>query len=163
MNLKNIKKSLQILWNNKPYLFLAVAVALGSGYLLYIFSSISMLMYMNSILYIVSSLGMSILIALLFGINVSLIVYKFNLSKKIGLKEDSSSILGVAGGALGSGCPVCGATLLGFLGVSGGLAILPFKGLELKILSLGLLLFSTYKVSESIFDCKKCKIKRGKK
>ena len=83
-------------------------------------------------------------------------------SKKIGLKENSSSVLGVVGGALGSGCPVCGATLIGLLGVSGGLAVLPFKGLELKILSLGLLLFSTYKVSEGIFNCKECKIKGGK-
>jgi len=163
MKLKNIKKSLKILWENKPYLFLATLIALGSGYLLYIFSSVSMMLYMGSALYIVSSLGLSVLISVLFGIDIALIVYKFNLSKKMGLKENSSSVLGIVGGALGSGCPICGATLLGLLGVSGGLAVLPFKGLGLKALSLALLLFSTYKVSESIFNCKTCKIgKRNK-
>lgn len=163
MNLKNVKKSLRILWENKPYLFLAVAIALGSGYLLYVFSSVSMILYMDSAGYIISSLGLSVLISIFFGIDVALIVYKFRLSKRIGVKENSSGILGMIGGALGSGCPICGATLLGLLGVSGGLAILPFKGLGLKTLSLGLLFFSTYKVSESIFNCKKCKIKRRKK
>jgi len=163
INLNNVKKSMLILWENKPYLFLAVIITIGSGYLLYIISNVSMLFYMDSLFYILSSLGMSILIVVLFGVNLALIIYKFNLSKKIGLKEDSSSIFGIVGGALGSGCPICGVTILGLIGVSGGLAILPFRGLELKILSLGLLLFSTYKVSESIFNCKKCKIKRGRK
>lgn len=163
MSLENIKKSMQILLKNKPYLFLAVAVALGSGYLLYLFSSFSMILYMDSIFYIISTIGMSILIALFFGIDIALITYKFNLSKKMGLKENSSSIFGMVGGAIGSGCPICGATVLGFLGVSGGLAILPFNGLGLKALSLGLVLFATYKVSENISNCKKCKIKGGKK
>ncbi|HED05993.1 MAG TPA: hypothetical protein ENI61_04850 [Ignavibacteria bacterium] len=163
MSLENIKKSMQILWKNKPYLFLAVAIALGSGYLLYIFSSTSMILYMDSVFYIVSSLGLSVLISILFGIDLSLIVYKFNFSRKMGLKESSSSIFGVVGGVIGSGCPICGATVLGFLGVSGGLAILPFNGLGLKALSLGLMLFATYKVSENISNCKKCKIKGVKK
>ncbi len=136
---------------------------IGSGYLLYLLSNISMLPYMSSNLFIIFSLGLSVLISFLFGIDVSLIIYKFNLSKKMGLKENSSSILGIIGGTLGSGCPVCGATLIGIVGVSGGLAALPFNGLGLKVLSFGLLLFATYKVSESIFNCKKCKIKGGKK
>ncbi len=163
MSLENIKKSMQILWKNKFYLFLAIFIAFGSGYLLYILSSFSMILYMDSLFYIVFSLGMSVLISILFGIDLSLIVYKFNLSKKMGLEESSSSIIGVVGGAIGSGCPICGATIIALLGVSGGLAVLPFKGLGLKVLSLGLLLFATYKVSESIFNCKECKIKEGKK
>jgi len=163
MNLKNIKKSMQILWKNKPYLFLAITIALGSGYLLYIFSSASMILYMDSVFFIISSLGMSALISILFGIDISLIAYKFNLSRKMGLKESSSSIFGVIGGVIGSGCPICGATVLGFLGVSGGLAILPFNGLGLKALSLGLMLFATYKISENISNCKECKVKGVKK
>ena len=89
MSLKNIKRSLEILWKNKSYLFLAVLVALSSSYLLYMLSSVSMIMYMSSIFYIIFSLGFSILISILFGIDIALIVYKFNLSKKLGLKEDS--------------------------------------------------------------------------
>jgi len=163
MSLKNIKKSIEILWKNKFYLFLAIAIAFGSGYLLYIFSSVSMILYMDSALYIIASLGLSILISIFFGIDVALIVYKFKLSKKMGFKESSSSVLGAVGGAIGSGCPICGATIIGLLGVSGGLAALPFNGIGLKVLSLGLVLFATYKVSESIFNCKKCKIKVSKK
>ncbi len=163
MSLKNTKKSMKILLENKFYLFLAVIIALGSGYLLYLLSNASMLFYMDSPFFIISSLGMSLLISIFFGIDISLIIYKFNISRKIGLKENSQSILGIIGGTLGSGCPICGATLLGLLGVSGGLAVLPFNGLGLKALSLGLVLFATYKVSESIFNCKECKIKRRKR
>lgn len=152
---------MNILLKNKNYLFLAIIVALASGYLLYKFSSMELLLSMNTSGYIFLSLSTSVIIAILFGINVSLITYKFNMSRKLNIKEDSSSVLGLFGGVLASGCPVCGVGLLTLLGVSGGLAVFPFEGLELKVLSIALLLYSTYKVSGSMSNCKECVI--GKK
>ena len=47
----------------------------------------------------------------------------------------AGSIVGGIVGAFGAGCPACGAYLFSVLGVSGGLAVLPFGGLELWALS----------------------------
>lgn len=79
---------------------------------------------------------------LLFGINVSLLVYRW---RKFGFALRSFSGGGAAsgGGSLfgiaASACPVCGSTLLSAIGIAGGLAAFPFGGLELKALSFGLL------------------------
>jgi hypothetical protein len=88
--------------------------------------------------YVILTLGT----ILLFGINSSLFVYR---SRKFGPPK-----LTISGGAgigslmsiFSSACPVCGSTLLSFIGLSGGLAILPFAGLELKAASFGLMLLS---------------------
>lgn len=79
-----------------------------------------------------------------FGASLSLFVWIYK------HKRDSCRLNGAAGGGgiLGSlfaaGCPVCGAYLLGALGISSGLAIFPLKGLELKFLGAGLLAASIF-------------------
>ena len=57
--------------------------------------------------------------------------------------KSSSSITGTLGSALGitgAGCATCGAGLLTLVGVTGGLAFLPFDGLEIQILSILILI-----------------------
>lgn len=57
----------------------------------------------------------------------------------------SSSISGTLGGAIGfagAGCASCGAGLLTLLGVSGGVALLPFNGLGVQAASIAILLGS---------------------
>lgn len=72
----------------------------------------------------------------LFGINVSLFVYRWRKWGPPKLKKETAS--GVAGtlfGIAASACPVCGSTLLSAIGIAGGLAAFPLQGLELKALS----------------------------
>jgi hypothetical protein len=79
-------------------------------------------------------------------------------------KEGSLSGSGVLAGAFASGCPVCGSLLLPLIGISGGLAAFPFRGLELKALAVSLMILSTYFVIKSNNKCDSCenvKVKHG--
>src|SRR3989344_1220484 len=57
-----------------------------------------------------------------------------------------------------SQCPACGAFLISLLGVGGGLAAFPFQGLEIKVISLGLLSFAVFSSAQTISnkDCSTC-------
>lgn len=108
-----------------------------------------------------------IIISILLGILASLIFYKvsfnnpinnFNnpINKKVGL----FSGIGVFLAALVPGCVACGVGLASILGIGAGfLAFLPYEGLELSILSIGLLSFSVLKISS---DMHKCDVPLGK-
>jgi hypothetical protein len=97
---------------------------------------------MSGLPYTSFQLGLSSIIAVLFGLNIAVLVNEFQAQRALG-KSASASFAGVALGALATGCPVCGTGLLtavlGMFGIAGGLALLPFKGLELKLLSIALL------------------------
>jgi len=92
--------------------------------------------------YAYTAFGLNILVALLLGINMSVLVYKF---KEYATDKKSSmfSGIGIFAAALANGCPGCFAGLfpmvLSIFGISATLSILPFNGLELQALSAGLL------------------------
>lgn len=63
------------------------------------------------------------------------------------LKNGSFGVgsLGIAPGFLASGCAGCGVGIVGIIGLSGGLALLPFHGAEILILGIGFLLVYLYR------------------
>ena len=92
-----------------------------------------------------SGTGFALLIitAILTGINLTLLAKILkNLKKQGNLKlvVGGSTLIGI----VGSGCASCGLPVLALLGLSGSVAYLPFKGVELSYLSVMLLLFSLY-------------------
>lgn len=101
------------------------------------------------------------IISVLFGIYLSLAVYRFNLIKKSrerlkGKKGRIASFFGLIGafiGAFGAGCPTCGAVLFGLLGAPLALMYFPFQGAELRILSIVILIVSIYIISKSLIEC----------
>ncbi|MBS3071295.1 hypothetical protein J4407_03280 [Candidatus Pacearchaeota archaeon] len=101
-----------------------------------------------------------IIIAVLFGILISLITYKTNM-----IKNNSGKTMGFLGttgiflGVLAPGCAACGIGLLSFLGISAAiLNFLPYNGLELSILAILVLGYATLKISEDIRIGIICKI-----
>ena len=92
--------------------------------------------------YVYPALGLNILVALLLGINVSLLVYRLK-QFATDKKNSMMSGMGIFAAALANGCPGCFAGLFPFIlsifGVSATLSILPFNGLELQALSAVLL------------------------
>ena len=96
--------------------------------------------------YIVTTLATVIL----FGVNAALAVYLFRRTKQLTVKDQSGTVLGGTVGAFAAACPVCGAFLLSLIGVSGGLASLPFAGLELKVASLALIVLSLWLIRKKI-------------
>jgi len=91
-----------------------------------------------------------VLLTVLFGLTSGLLWHK-----KVGVAKQGG-IAGAGGflGALVAGCPACGVTLAGILGLGGIASALPFFGLELKVVGIGLLTWSSLNLLSG-----KCKIK----
>ncbi len=100
----------------------------------------------------------TIIISLLFGMNMAMIVYVI---KQRTLKKGSlaTSIAGGFSGVLGIGCAACGTliinSLLPFVGAS-FIALLPWKGQEFGVVSVLLLLMSFCFIIRSISQPKVC-------
>ena len=83
------------------------------------------------------------------GILLSMILFKFRLHNKI----TGKGFLGFIGSgisAFGVGCPTCGAFLFGLIGLPFTLMYFPFKGVELQLFGILILLISIYLTGMSI-------------
>ncbi|MEK6861991.1 MAG: hypothetical protein AABY07_08560 [Nanoarchaeota archaeon] len=101
--------------------------------------------------------------AILTGISISLLVFKFRSVKELKIKESGTITTGAIVGLLSSGCSACSVGLLASLGLVGGLATLPFKGYEVWSLGVILLGVSIYMTSKSISQNNSCKVNIYKK
>lgn len=100
-----------------------------------------------------------VLIGVLFGILFSLIAYKTNIAKGTSRKIGFFGTIGIFLGVLAPGCAACGVGLLSLLGLSAvAITFLPFDGLELSWLAIGILGFSIIKISQDIRKGGICKI-----
>lgn len=95
----------------------------------------------NEPLYLWSYILLTLGTVILFGVNASIFTYRWRKFGPPRLKSQSSSGLGALAGLAASACPVCGSVLLSTIGIAGGLAVFPLQGLELKVLSFGLMAF----------------------
>ena len=90
---------------------------------------------------------------ILFGITAAFFSYRIEQFGWLNFKKSktsSSGTFGVITGLFASACPICGSTLLSAIGLTGCLAAFPLAGLELKILSLGLVGASLFFVKKDI-------------
>lgn len=97
----------------------------------------------------------TLLSAVFVGINVVLIaktVYALEHNGKIKLSIGGATLLGL----ISTGCSSCGFSLLSIVGLSTSLSFLPFHGMELHVLSLGLLIFSAYYMLKKLRDSLYC-------
>ena len=109
--------------------------------------------------YILTSIGLTIAISTLAGINFAMMAYKMNQIKKMNsVKSNSSAIFGGIFAAFTPGCPACTAPLAVILGAVGGLSLFPMQGLELKFISVGVLVFSIYWITKGLQNKSCCKI-----
>lgn len=100
-----------------------------------------------------------IFISILSGANLYLVTQL--LRRQVVQKTHLVFGLGTMFGLAGSGCASCGLPLLGLVGLSSSAAFLPFRGIEISILSIGLLIFSTIYLSRSLTQA--CKIRNQDK
>ena len=94
-------------------------------------------------------------IALLFGLYSALLVHKTQLRAK-SKASGAFGLTGFIGSVFSAGCPMCGAYLFGLLGMPLALFFMPFKGIELRVLTIILLMASIYFVAKSIKKCENC-------
>jgi len=103
----------------------------------------------------------TIIIAILFGINVSLFTYFIRKQKQTFKNINSGAgIGGLISGILGIGCAACGTFILtwvlGLVGVAGIISYLPLGGEEFGILGIGLLLYALISTSRKIIYPQVC-------
>lgn len=148
----------------KKYGLIALAAAIIMAALSYYltivnvaFHSFSALVQMDGWSFVAVSLGLSLIISALFGIYISLFIFRRDLIKDSkNVKPIISGIGGTITGVIAAACPSCGAPILAFFGAPLALMALPFQGLEIKVLSILLLLLSVYLLTESIEKKLKC-------
>ncbi len=116
-------------------------------------------MYKNVTFYFMSYIILTFLSIVLFGINLAVLIYSWQHFRIKNFKQQGLNIFAVTSGAFAAACPICGSFLFSVLGIIGGVAILPLKGLELKLLSaifFGLGLFLATKQLAKSMQCGEC-------
>ena len=148
----------------RKYAIIGIISGIGLG-IIYYFLTMSMLPTHFDIAvelaphYILTSIGLTIAISTLAGINFAMMAYKMNQMKKMNsVKTNSSAIFGGVFAAFTPGCPACTAPLAVILGAVGGLSLFPMQGLELKFISVGVLIFSIYWITKGLQNKSCCKI-----
>lgn len=97
--------------------------------------------------------SLGILLALLFGINIALLVIKLTMSGNVKKREGATTTFGGIIGVLVTGCPTCSITLASYIGLAGLIGLLPFQGLELKVLGILVILYSIYSLLGNLTSC----------
>ena len=148
----------------KKFAIIGIVSGVGLG-IIYYFLTMSMLpTHFDTAVelaphYILTSIGLTIAISTLAGINFAMMAYKMNQIKKMNsVKSNSSAIFGGIFAAFTPGCPACTAPLAVILGAVGGLSLFPMQGLELKFISVGVLVFSIYWITRGLQSKSCCKI-----
>jgi hypothetical protein len=105
-----------------------------------------------------------VIVSVLLGMLFSITLYKIKISQKNDVKKVGIfSSIGIFLAALAPGCAACGLGLAPLLGISSAfLLALPLDGLELSILAILILSFSTWKTSKGLLECDSCKIQLKK-
>ena len=151
--LSYLVSKLQLISNvliTRRYASIAIISGLGLG-TIYNFLTMSMLAsHLDTTMelmpsYIITSVGLTIIISALVGINFAMIAFNIKRMKMMNsIKGNSSAVLGGAFAAFTPGCRACTTSLAVILGAMGGLSLFPMQGLELKFISVGVLIFSIY-------------------
>ena len=163
---QKIKKALKEVYKEKGYLYLTISFsififlfnALINNYKI-LLSSFSFKLFFSLVGGIMTtitttSLVFLVIISILAGIVISMGVFLIRRQIKGSAGASTASV--VVGIAMPA-CPSCAIGLLSVIGLGGFLAYLPFKGLELGVLGVILLLFSTNYLSGKI-NTNTCKI-----
>jgi len=98
-----------------------------------------------------SSYAMGFVIAGLAGVNISMIVCRKRMTGSLGFRRASgSSVSGSVIGTMGAICSTCNPVMAAIFPLAVALTLLPLYGIELKILSIGLLAVSLYWTAKNV-------------
>lgn len=109
------------------------------------------------------SLIILIIISLLVGIVIMLIIFRMKTWRAAAFTESKASYFGTLLGLAAPGCASCGIGVLSAIGLTSSLVYLPFKGVEIGVISILLLLFSIKSLAAKIALGPTCSLPRKKK
>jgi len=159
-----LKLTIKDVLKQKPFGMIGVISGISLGTLYYFLTLEMALTHMTTEIellpmYMTASITLTVIVAVLAGINISLVAYNIKTQRNKNMKSGTSAILGGALTAFTPGCPACTTSLSAVLGIVGGLAIFPLQGLELKIVSIGALTFSIWWAMRNINNSTCCVMK----
>src|SRR3989344_6638243 len=121
-----------------------------SAYLRFLFSLILDFRKVISL----SSFIFILILSLLFGIFLSLLIFKTSTKIRIDKKTGFVGGLAVFLGIFAPGCAACGVGLVSLFGLGAGfLSFLPYDGIEISVLSIIVLIFTIFKISKDLTIC----------
>lgn len=100
-------------------------------------------------------LALSGIVVILFGVYISLFVYRFREKQTFG-RAGAVGVIGTGANVLVTGCAACSITLASYLGLASVFAALPWYGLELNVLGAGLMSVAIFSLSKPAV----CKVRR---
>ena len=154
----------------KRYAGIAIVSSIGLGVIYYYLTMAMLPTHFDTVSeiapgYIATSIGLTVIISSLGGINFAMIAFRMKRIKMMNsVKWEAFAItplLAALGGVFAAftpGCPACTAPLAVVLGAVGGLSLFPLQGLELKFISVGVLIFSIYWIARGLQSKSCCKI-----
>ncbi|MBT3407451.1 hypothetical protein HOK68_05370 [Candidatus Woesearchaeota archaeon] len=145
----NIKKA----FKNVNTLLIGTFSSLVIAFIMFYFTDFELIKINLGIVYATAHMSLEILISVLFGLNIGLLWTKLKYIGGVSKTTTGSTVIGSIMGILVSGCPVCSITLASYLGLASIIATFPLFGLELKIIGLLLLLYSTNDLSKNLYSC----------
>ena len=158
-------KILLVILKKKKYVMITLIAAIIMGAISYYLTVVnvyhkSILVYadMNGTLFTITSLTLGLAMAVLFGLYITLMVFRRDIIKGQAAGNKAAGFGGAFAGIIASGCPSCGIPLLGLIGFPLALYSLPFQGLELKVLSIIFLGLGIYLISKNIKKSLACQL-----
>lgn len=160
----------------KRYVAVAVASGIVLGIIYYALTMAMLPMHLEvgivmeaAPAYLTASVSLTILVSGLAGVNFAMMAYKIKMARMVSnllVKKPKKStttatatpVLGGVFAAFTPGCPACTAPLVVVLGAVGGLSIFPMQGLELKMISVGVLLLSIWWIARGLQANSCCRI-----
>ena len=158
-----IKKNLSIIYKKKKSYIVTIFSSLFIAVIMFYFTDYKLTVGNMGLIHANVEIFFQFLIMIFFGINIGVLSYRLMHTNEVSIKSKGSTTLGSIFGIIVSGCPLCGITIASYLGLSSLIATLPFFGLELKVIGILLLLYSTITLLNKPFTCTIPKNKSKKK
>lgn len=151
--MKDILSHFKEVFSNIRYLIFSLAVFGIVYYLFELFTYKDLIIGNYGLNYYLISVFSQFLISVLFSLFLTLSMYKYITFSTYSPKEGSTSFFATFVGILAAGCPACSITIASYIGLAGLLALLPYDGLELKIIAIPMLIYANYSVSKNLMSC----------
>ncbi|PIN85604.1 MAG: hypothetical protein COV47_01280 [Candidatus Diapherotrites archaeon CG11_big_fil_rev_8_21_14_0_20_37_9] len=168
--INNLQKAAKLVYSKKKYYAITIAIAIGiifsinlainSSLIFSIISGNYLVIEKITILFSLLSGTFSnnteltiitlTIVGILTGINASFIMYKFSIDRKLSKRNSIAGAVGTVIGLFAGGCASCAFTIAALFGVVGALSFLPFKGVELTIIGIGILIFALFNSAKSV-------------
>jgi len=162
--IEKIFESIKLVFDSRKYFWISLVFGIFSfGVLYYLLvvqvanQDIWISVMMSGALFVTISILSITLMSFLSAILFSMTLFHFNNFKE-GSEKGFFGFIGSGIAAFGVGCPTCGAFLFGLIGMPLALTYLPWRGIELQIGGILILILSIYLTGKSLTSYCKFKI-----